>query len=419
MRRWFPAILLIVLTLHAWPVRASIPRHDRSISAVDTPPLQALIEHDTQRATPNPHQCTEDPFGNLLSATGPAANVCPFGFQTKYTDIETGLVYFGYRYYNPNTGTWLSRDPLEEQGGINLYAYCTGNPLGVDPLGLATVSELQGFIAELRASDPNADVSGLEARIASLQRAYAYYSSLDDRLLVSAIIGMGAEPLPKLGINDFDDQAPDPSMAKYDPASYNRKLLGNRLYNIGSVGRAVHTGGEVTATVGGVMVGAGYWRVAAPVAGAWLARNADRLSNWGSQVAFEISESPLVQWFESRSSQSPDAVRKVLELLTRDQGRTIRVVTAQSKFPEMNRALSVAMEDATALAEKASEWSGGRQLYAAEIPKALLDKLVNLNMAEYRITQMGNAQGMEIRFAPAAMEYIQQFFRLVSAGGVK
>ena len=60
-----------------------------------------------------------------------------FRSSTKYTDQETGLLDYGYRYYNPETGRWLSRDPIEEQGGVNLYGF-VGND-GVnhwDVLGL-------------------------------------------------------------------------------------------------------------------------------------------------------------------------------------------------------------------------------------------------------------------------------------------
>jgi RHS repeat-associated protein len=78
-----------------------------------------------------------DPWGVLLSATGPAVDACPFRWQTKYVDAETGLYYFGYRFFDSLTGRWLSRDPLEEDGGVNLYAFCGNDPVnGVDPLGL-------------------------------------------------------------------------------------------------------------------------------------------------------------------------------------------------------------------------------------------------------------------------------------------
>jgi RHS repeat-associated protein len=64
------------------------------------------------------------------------AKVNPFGFSTQYTDSETDLVYYGYRYYSPALGRWLSRDPIEEQGGLNLYAFGSNNPnSGFDVLG--------------------------------------------------------------------------------------------------------------------------------------------------------------------------------------------------------------------------------------------------------------------------------------------
>lgn len=52
------------------------------------------------------------PFGEPMRATGPVAAANPVGFSSKYTDEETGLVYYGYRCYNPAVGRWLSRDPL-------------------------------------------------------------------------------------------------------------------------------------------------------------------------------------------------------------------------------------------------------------------------------------------------------------------
>jgi RHS repeat-associated protein len=50
------------------------------------------------------------------------AKLNPFGFSTKYTDNETDLLYYGYRYYSPALGRWLSRDPIEEQGGLKLIS---------------------------------------------------------------------------------------------------------------------------------------------------------------------------------------------------------------------------------------------------------------------------------------------------------
>jgi len=59
------------------------------------------------------------PFGESIVATGPLAKENPFRFSTKYWDDETGLGYWGYRYYSPSLGRWLSPDPASE---ISLYA---------------------------------------------------------------------------------------------------------------------------------------------------------------------------------------------------------------------------------------------------------------------------------------------------------
>jgi RHS repeat-associated protein len=56
------------------------------------------------------------PFGELIRATGPMAKLNPFMFSTKFYDWETGLYYYGYRYYNPSTGRWPSRDPIGDPG---------------------------------------------------------------------------------------------------------------------------------------------------------------------------------------------------------------------------------------------------------------------------------------------------------------
>ena len=90
-----------------------------------------------------------DPYGKPIieSITQSGNNAIrqfsfPLRFQSKYYDSETGLYYFGYRYYDPASCKWLCRDPLQEQGGINLTAYCNGDPVNkFDPLGLAVGDE--------------------------------------------------------------------------------------------------------------------------------------------------------------------------------------------------------------------------------------------------------------------------------------
>ncbi len=77
------------------------------------------------------------PYGELLRATGAYAQENPFGYATKLRDEHTGLVNYGYRNYSPKQGRFINRDPIEEAGGVNLYAFTENDPVNqTDILGL-------------------------------------------------------------------------------------------------------------------------------------------------------------------------------------------------------------------------------------------------------------------------------------------
>jgi RHS repeat-associated protein len=81
-----------------------------------------------------------DPYGNAIVAEGPYATANPYRFSTKQWDGNIGLSYWGYRYYSPTTGRWLSRDPIEETDGYDLYAYVANDPENMrDPTGQCTL----------------------------------------------------------------------------------------------------------------------------------------------------------------------------------------------------------------------------------------------------------------------------------------
>ena len=79
---------------------------------------------------------TYNAFGNAISQSGPLADFFRHRFSTKYFDVETGFYYYGYRFYRPDHGRWLNRDPIEEEGGENLYAFCENDAISkYDTLG--------------------------------------------------------------------------------------------------------------------------------------------------------------------------------------------------------------------------------------------------------------------------------------------
>ncbi len=81
------------------------------------------------------------PYGGLVTSEGNMAQENKFRFSCEYMDDELGLIYYNYRHLNPRDGRWISRDPIMEQGGWNLYSYIYNSPtISNDIIGLYTVS---------------------------------------------------------------------------------------------------------------------------------------------------------------------------------------------------------------------------------------------------------------------------------------
>jgi RHS repeat-associated protein len=72
----------------------------------------------------------------------------PHRFSTKHFDVETGLYYYGYRFYSPELMRWLSRDPIQENGGTLLFGFIQNNPLNAaDSHGLTEIRSIRGGFA--------------------------------------------------------------------------------------------------------------------------------------------------------------------------------------------------------------------------------------------------------------------------------
>ena len=82
------------------------------------------------------------PYGGLVTSEGNMAQENKFRFSCEYMDDELGLIYYNYRHLNPRDGRWISRDPIMEQGGWNLFAF-VGNKIfnQADILGLICTIE--------------------------------------------------------------------------------------------------------------------------------------------------------------------------------------------------------------------------------------------------------------------------------------
>nr|MDA3877125.1 RHS repeat-associated core domain-containing protein [Halothiobacillus sp.] len=85
-----------------------------------------------------------DSYGKVIQHQGTLPD---YQYAGLYAHAESRLYLATYRAYGPATARWLSRDPIRESGGLNLYGYVSGNPIKLDdPRGLAAGDlKCQGF----------------------------------------------------------------------------------------------------------------------------------------------------------------------------------------------------------------------------------------------------------------------------------
>jgi len=117
-----------------------------------------------------------DGFGNIVTEGGVSGfnDVNPIRFSTQYTDEETGLVYYGFRYYDPSKGRFLNRDPIGEQGGLNLYRFVGNDPIhNVDVWGLCELPDDEGESVQTQAGADD---------LARRMRAYARCLSKEEAI---------------------------------------------------------------------------------------------------------------------------------------------------------------------------------------------------------------------------------------------
>ncbi|AEG01995.1 RHS repeat-associated core domain-containing protein [Methylomonas methanica] len=84
-----------------------------------------------------------DPYGKLMAQTETIQQPFKYAGQVGIQAEGNNLYYMRARYYDADTGRFISEDPIGHQGGLNLYAYVGGNPIMlVDPSGQVDVPSL-------------------------------------------------------------------------------------------------------------------------------------------------------------------------------------------------------------------------------------------------------------------------------------
>jgi RHS repeat-associated protein len=133
------------------------------------------------------------PFGEVFIEERNNTWNTPYLFNAKELDEETGLYYYGARYYDSRVSIWLGVDPMwEKYSGISVYAYCSNNPVKfIDPDGREvrgiTKQDAQNFrddIHKVLADDKFANVRAL------IDVKGKTFKSIDADALSSAMEGL-------------------------------------------------------------------------------------------------------------------------------------------------------------------------------------------------------------------------------------
>ena len=96
------------------------------------------------------------PYGAQTTSVGMPAGRTDFRYAGLFYHQLSGLEFATYRQYDPAAGRWISRDPIDEKGGMNLYALGRSNPASdTDTTGLSPTEQSSSPLSQ---SDPNASV---------------------------------------------------------------------------------------------------------------------------------------------------------------------------------------------------------------------------------------------------------------------
>jgi RHS repeat-associated protein len=123
-----------------------------------------------------------DPYGNLAQSDGQA------GTDLRYSGMfylqSAGVYLTRFRVYDPGSGRWLSRDPIGQIGGINLYAYSTPNPVAYsDPSGRS--EGLGGWL-----TDQGIDLSGKIAETGIENVLEPYVPDDEAKFIAAGLVGV-------------------------------------------------------------------------------------------------------------------------------------------------------------------------------------------------------------------------------------
>src|SRR5690606_22144392 len=171
-----------------------------------------------------------DAYGRTLTSSGTLAAANVYRFSSKELMVQSGLYYFGYRFYDPLTQRWMNRDPIGEAGGINLYGFVGNGPIdNVDRLGLSCWVDMSTLPQFTGGSDwPGTSFTDLDrAMISNSLTVAAIVTPFDEMAIVAGCVAKVAPKIANFGRRVFkicpEVKAPVNSIR---PGSYDDKPPG-------------------------------------------------------------------------------------------------------------------------------------------------------------------------------------------------
>lgn len=182
--------------------------------------VMAMIKASNQTVVARYHY---GPFGEAIETFEDTGTDNPFRFSTKYHDKETAMAYYGYRFYNPETGRWPSRDLINEYGFRNLqgwlsgeimfeeelngYCYVFNSPTKyIDPIGLTCLSRVEVIFDGVQKNDSDPWLND-RYHAPSGRQFIGHMNTYDPegRLVRTHIVKSGGNRDPRSAVNQGDD----------------------------------------------------------------------------------------------------------------------------------------------------------------------------------------------------------------------
>ena len=145
---------------------------------------QELTDHEGKIAWAAEYKAWGQTKEIISDAARKAGLTNPIRFQGQYHDEETGLHYNRYRYYDPHSGRFVSKDPIGLLGGNNLHQYAPNPNEWVDPYGLAPGYAIVRHYGDMGVNTGHYSVEVVQPRTGDRVHTHQWYADQGDGMTI-------------------------------------------------------------------------------------------------------------------------------------------------------------------------------------------------------------------------------------------